>query len=73
MFELNHILRADSNANLNDVGRIKMALARIGHFEAPGYGQTPFLEQSQLDGIKSFQRVRGTKDRRGFSSANLSG
>ena len=49
-------VRPDWNLEPDDVLLTKGALSRLGYYEAPDWGTTPYPDASMFDGIKSFQR-----------------
>lgn len=56
---LNQILAANSDADADDVRRVKTALEKTGHYETPDYGITPYPDTGLFDAIKNFQRDTG--------------
>ena len=42
--------------DLDDVVAVKKVLRRLGHYDTPSYGLTPYPDQVMFDGIKAFQR-----------------
>ena len=49
-------IRPDWNLDPDDVLLTKGALNRLGYYEVPDWGTTPYPDASMFDGIKSFQR-----------------
>jgi hypothetical protein len=58
-FRLREPLRADASANLDDALDAKKALRRLGDFEAPDYGLTPYPDRPLFDAVRRFQRREG--------------
>jgi hypothetical protein len=58
-FKLNSALRASSAANGDDVLNMKQGLNKLGHYEAPAYGMTPYPDTPMFDGMKAFQKKNG--------------
>ncbi len=56
---LNQILAANSDADADDVRRVKTALEKTGHYETPDYGMPPYPDTGLFDAIKNFQRDTG--------------
>lgn len=64
MFELdplllNRPLSATSDADPDDVLSAKSAFNRLGYYETPSYGLTPYPDQPLFDGIRSYQKDKG--------------
>jgi len=49
------------NVTLEDVLETKKRLKKIGHYEVPDYGLTPYPDRALFDGIKGFQKNAGLK------------
>jgi peptidoglycan hydrolase-like protein with peptidoglycan-binding domain len=47
--------------NEKDVHKIKTTLNKLGYYEMPDYGITPYPDARMFDGIKSFQKVEKLK------------
>jgi hypothetical protein len=58
-FKLNNVLRSSSAANGDDVLNMKQGLNKLGHYEAPAYGMTPYPDTPMFDGMKAFQKRNG--------------
>jgi hypothetical protein len=58
-FRLREPLRADASANLDDALNAKKALRRLGDFETPEYGLTPYPDRPLFDAVRRFQRREG--------------
>lgn len=60
-FRLNATLGRSYNADLDDTRRAKQALARLGHYETPGYGIDEYPDEPLFRGIESFQERHGLR------------
>ena len=58
-FRLRRPIGLDYNMDLDDTFNTKKALRDLGHFRVPKYGLTRYPDQPMIDGIKSFQKLRG--------------
>jgi hypothetical protein len=58
-FRLREPLRADASVNLDDALDAKKALRRLGDFETPEYGLTPYPDRPLFDAVRRFQRREG--------------
>ena len=43
----------------NDTLTMKNVLKRLGHYETPDYGMTPFPDEPMFEGIRGFQKTKG--------------
>ncbi len=44
-----------------DVLNVKRALNRMGFYDVPDYGMTPYADRTMFDGIRRFQRAKGLR------------
>ncbi len=58
-FKLNTTLGRAYNANLDDTFRTKQALAKLGHYEMPGYGFDEYPDEPLFQGIEELQELHG--------------
>lgn len=57
MLKIKRTIRQDSGqTDLDDILKIKKALAKTGHYEAPEYGLTPYPDKKLFGAIKKFQK-----------------
>lgn len=62
MLKIKNTLRRDSAiAEQSDVLQIKGALSRIGYYNIPAYGLTPYPDIAMFDAVKAFQKDNGLK------------
>src|SRR5688500_11676013 len=54
-YDLKAPLSSNSSANGDDVWLVKQALKRIGYYEEPKFGITPYPDNKLFDAIKKFQ------------------
>lgn len=60
-FRLRATLGRTYNADLEDTRRAKQVLARLGHYETPGYGIDEYPDEPLFQGIESFQERHGLR------------
>ena len=58
-FSLNSAVSRSHKLELDDVLKTKQALQKIGYYEEPDYGMTPYSDERMFDGIKKFQKDKG--------------
>lgn len=56
LFRLNGTVRPDASVDLDDTLRTKSALERLGYYERPDWGLTPWVDSRMMEGIRGFQR-----------------
>ena len=52
---------SQTRARPADVLNVKLALNRIGFYDVPDYGMTPYADRTMFDGIRRFQRANGLR------------
>ncbi|MBL8665134.1 MAG: peptidoglycan-binding protein [Candidatus Odyssella sp.] len=57
--QLNRPLSATSDADPQDVLSAKSAFKRLGYYETPSYGLTPYPDQQLFDGVRAYQKDKG--------------
>ncbi|MEE8141278.1 MAG: peptidoglycan-binding domain-containing protein [Alphaproteobacteria bacterium] len=50
-----------TRARPDDVVGVKRALNRMGFYDVPDYGMTPYADRTMFDGIRRFQRANGLR------------
>lgn len=48
-------------AGPDDTLNVKRALNRMGFYDVPDYGMTPYADRTMFDGIRRFQRANGLR------------
>ncbi len=59
-FTLRHVV-SQTRARPADVLNVKRALNRMGFYDVPDYGMTPYADRTMFDGIRRFQRANGLR------------
>ncbi|MFQ5972866.1 MAG: peptidoglycan-binding domain-containing protein, partial [Alphaproteobacteria bacterium] len=63
-FVLNREVAPDAPLDETDALNVKKALSRLGHYEIPDFGLSPYPDNALFDGLEAFQRRNGlTVDR----------
>ncbi len=52
---------SQTRARPADVLNVKRALNRMGFYDVPDYGMTPYADRTMFDGIRRFQRANGLR------------
>ena len=52
---------SQTRARPADVLNVKLALNRMGFYDVPDYGMTPYADRTMFDGIRRFQRANGLR------------
>ncbi len=52
---------SQTRASPADVLNVKRALNRMGFYDGPDYGMTPYADRTMFDGIRRFQRANGLR------------
>ncbi len=52
---------SQTRARPADVLNVKRALNRMGFYDVPAYGMTPYADRTMFDGIRRFQRANGLR------------
>ncbi len=52
---------SQTRARPADVLNVKQALNRMGFYDVPDYGMTPYADRTMFDGIRRFQRANGLR------------
>ena len=52
---------SQTRAGPADVLNVKQALNRMGFYDVPDYGMTPYADRTMFDGIRRFQRANGLR------------
>lgn len=58
-FDIKSLLASNTNANLDDSLRTKIALRRLGYYRVPSYGMTPYPDGQLFEAISDLQRDKG--------------
>ncbi len=56
-----HNAFSQTDAGPDDVVGVKRALNRMGFYDVPDYGMTPYADRTMFDGIRRFQRANGLR------------
>jgi len=59
MFQIKKTIGDDYNVDLEDSLSTKQALERLGYYETPSYGMTPYPDRHMFDSMKAFQKDEG--------------
>lgn len=57
--QLSRPLSATSDADPGDVLSAKSAFRRLGYYETPSYGLTPYRDEQLFDGVRAYQKDMG--------------
>ena len=60
LFTLRQVV-SQTRARPADVLNVKRALNRMGFYDVPDYGMTPYADRTMFDGIRRFQRANGLR------------
>jgi len=60
-FSLKAPLASNTNVDLDDSMKTKLALRRLGYYKAPGYGMTPYPDQPLFNAVADLQRDKGLR------------
>ena len=52
---------SQTRARPADILNVKRALNRMGFYDVPDYGMTPYADRTMFDGIRRFQRANGLR------------
>jgi len=59
IFQIKKTIGDDYNVDLEDSLSTKQALERLGYYETPSYGMTPYPDRHMFDSMKAFQKDEG--------------
>lgn len=60
-FSVKSPLASNTNVDLDDAMKTKIALRRLGYYKAPGYGMTPYPDAQLFEAVSGLQRDKGIR------------
>jgi peptidoglycan hydrolase-like protein with peptidoglycan-binding domain len=61
MISIKDTVGSDYQTNLEDVYKVKTALKKLGYYQVPVYGMTPYPDEALYTAIKNFQKENKLK------------
>jgi peptidoglycan hydrolase-like protein with peptidoglycan-binding domain len=61
MIKISKTLGREYNVALEDVKKVKSALLKLGYYQTPKYGMTPYPDEELFRAVKAFQKDKGLK------------
>jgi len=58
-FSLKSLLASNTNVDLDDSMKTKIALRRLGYYKTPSYGMTPYPDAQLFEAVSDLQRDKG--------------